>query len=316
MKLSIIGTGQMAIEYVKVATHLNLDFEVIGRGEQSANSFYNKTTIKPYLGGLRRFLDDGRTLCDFTIVAVGVEELATVTTLVINTGIKNMLIEKPGALRKKDLVNMNNLCKKFGSRIFIAYNRRFYSSVLKLKELIKAEGGVLSFNFEFTEFSNMIQKIEKTKEVKERWFLSNSTHVVDLAFYLGGMPKNISAYKTGNLSWHPSGAVYSGAGISESGALFSYQANWNSAGRWGVEILTAQNRYFLKPLEKLQVQKRETVVIDEYSAIDYTYDEKFKPGLLKELEFFINGKTKDFVTLEDTINRFDLFTIISGEDYK
>ena len=49
---------------------------------------------------------------------------------------------------------------------------------------------------------------------------------------------------------------FSGAGISISGALFSYQANWQSAGRWSVEILTKKNRLILCPLEELKVQKR------------------------------------------------------------
>ena len=41
-------------------------------------------------------------------------------------------------------------------------------------------------------FLREIEKLNKVPGIKENWFLGNSTHVVDLAFYLGGKPKQIS----------------------------------------------------------------------------------------------------------------------------
>ena len=34
------------------------------------------------------------------------------------------------------------------ANVFVAYNRRFYASVLKAQEIIEEDGGVTSFNFE------------------------------------------------------------------------------------------------------------------------------------------------------------------------
>ena len=78
--------------------------------------------------------------------------------------------------------------------------------------------------------------------------------MVDLAFNLGGIPKELSSFTAGSLDWHPSAAVFSGAGISENGAPFNYRANWESAGRWGVEVLTKEHKLILRPMEKLQIQ--------------------------------------------------------------
>ena len=38
----LVGTGQMSVEYAKVLKSLNVDFEVIGRGEGSAGFFEKK----------------------------------------------------------------------------------------------------------------------------------------------------------------------------------------------------------------------------------------------------------------------------------
>ena len=42
------------------------------------------------------------------------------------------------------------------------------------KEIIAEDNGVTSFNFEFTEWSHEIEKLEKAPGVKENWFLANS----------------------------------------------------------------------------------------------------------------------------------------------
>ena len=66
--------------------------------------------------------------------------------------------------------------------------------MIKAQEHIKRDGGVKSFNFDFTEWTNKVGKLVTNKKVLKNWFLLNSTHVVDLAFYLGGVPKNMTSY--------------------------------------------------------------------------------------------------------------------------
>ena len=77
-----------------------------------------------------------------------------------------------------------------------------------------------------------------------------------MAFELIGMPKEISTYQNGKLEWHPSGSIFVGSGISENNIPFSYHANWNGGGRWGIEVITKNNIYRLIPLEKLFKQSK------------------------------------------------------------
>jgi predicted dehydrogenase len=294
----LIGAGQMAVEYQTVLNDLNVNFKVIGRGEKSAKEFTEKTSVAPFVGGLKSFLSENPKQCTHAIVAVGVEKLAETTSQLLEYGIKNILVEKPAGLNKEEIGAVAKLAKEKKANVYVAYNRRFYASVLKAKKIITKDGGVISFNFEFTEWSHEIEKLEKAPGVKENWFLANSTHVVDLAFYLGGKPKEISSYVSGGLDWHPSASIFSGAGVSETGALFSYQANWESAGRWGVEMLTKEHRLIFRPMEKLQIQKRGSVKIDFVDDIDYALDEKYKPGLYLQTNNYFKSYFDNMINIQ------------------
>jgi hypothetical protein len=117
---------------------------------------------------------------------------------------------------------------------------------------------------------------------------------------------------SGNLSWHKSASIFSGAGRSNSGALFSYQANWESAGRWNIEILTTKNRLIFKPMEQLFLQKKGEIVIKKVEDIDYELDKKYKPGLFLQTSSFINYEFKEMLNIYDLISFFNLYSKIAN----
>ena len=55
----IIGTGYMAIEYVKVLQKLSCDFIAIGRGSENCKHFREITGVDSIDGGLDEFLKIG-----------------------------------------------------------------------------------------------------------------------------------------------------------------------------------------------------------------------------------------------------------------
>ena len=91
--------------------------------------------------------------------------------------------------------------------------------------MIAEDGGVNSFHFEFTEWSHQIQHLQKGPGVMEHWVLGNSSHVLDLAFHLGGFPSDWRGWSGGGVDWHPASSRYCGAGFTEEGAMFSYFAD-------------------------------------------------------------------------------------------
>ena len=291
-KILIIGTGPMAIEYTKVLISMNKEFIVVGRGFKSAELFKKQTGITPKTGGLDVYLKTNKINKNtLAIIATGTEKLMSIIHQLINSGIEKILVEKPAALSIDELLENEQYLKPYENSIFIAYNRRFYASVIEAEKLIIEDGGLQSMHFEFTEWAHTIEPLKKAEGVKENWFFANSTHVVDLAFFIAGKPKVLKAFsKPGKLDWHDK-TNFVGAGETEKGVLFSYISNWESAGRWGMELLTENRRIYLKPMENLHVQQKGSVQVSEHE-IDLSLDHNFKPGLYKQVDAFISGNNK------------------------
>lgn len=295
-KLYIIGSGPMAIDYAKILKSMSVDFAVVGRSQSSCDKFKAETGVECIAGGFDAWFAKQTQLPQKVIVAVSEENLGAVTAQLIEKNVPEILVEKPGAATYEEIDKLMHLQEKSKSKVYVGYNRRFYASVQMAKKLIEEDGGVQSFFFEFTEWGHVIRNKICPTLVKEEWLWHNSTHVMDLAFYLGGFPEKMSSYKNGSLDWHSRGAKYSGAGITKGGALFSYMANWAAPGRWVVEVLTSQRRFIFKPLEKLQVQKIGSVAVEEH-PIENELDLNFKPGLYNQVKAFMNSEAHSLVTL-------------------
>lgn len=293
----LIGTGFMAVEYAKVLKALDIDFITIGRGENNAISFKETTSCEVITGGIEKYFESNPAIPDAAIVAVGVQELSDITIQLVKFGIKNILLEKPGVCEPQEINELVEVTDKNNAQVLLAYNRRFYASTIAAEEIIKQDGGITSFNFEFTEWGHTIEKLDKSKTVLANWFLANSSHVVDTAFFLGGRPKEMSSYVAGSLNWHPAAARYSGAGITDKNIVFSYHANWAAPGRWGVELLTTQHRLFLRPMEVLQIQKLASVAVEQVT-IDDSLDKMYKPGLFLQTKAFVEGNYERFCTVQ------------------
>ena len=299
----LVGCGPMAVAYAHALIDLDAEITVAGRGEESAADFARATKLRPMTGGIERVLDRLENPPAVGIVAVPVSGLATAAKCLIEAGVRRILVEKPGALTRTELEELCAASERIGSTVLIAYNRRFYESVRQARRLIAEDGGVTSFTFDFTELSEKVGSSSQPQEVKERWFFANSTHVVDLAFFLGGEPVELDALVEGSLEWHPV-ARFAGSGRTDLGALFSYHADWSGPGRWGVEVVTRNQRLVLRPLEELRAQRRgewDAALIESRTDIDT----KFKPGIRAQVEAFLSKDDEDFLNVFGQIRRFD-----------
>ena len=297
----LIGTGPMAIEYSRVLLAMNKKFIVVGRGSKSAELFKKQTGIIPELGGLDVYLKDKKLNKNtLAIIATGTETLMSLILQFLNSGVEKILVEKPAAISIDELLENEQYLKPYENSIFIAYNRRFYASVIEAQKIIAEDGGLESMHFEFTEWAHTIEPLKKAEGVKKNWFFANSTHVVDLAFFIAGNPKILKSFsKSGKLDWHNK-TNFVGAGETEKGVLFSYISNWESAGRWGIELLTQNRRIYLKPMEDIHVQMKGSVNVMKHE-VDLSLDDKFKAGLYLQVEEFISGITNRLPSIKEHI---------------
>ncbi len=304
----------MAKEYAKVLKGLKVDFDVVGRSNENSKKFQIEFNVDVFSGGLEFFFET-KDLNEYSHVinSSSIDSLKSTTIFLLEKGVENILLEKPGVADSSEIEELYLKSTKYKkSNIVLGYNRRFYAAVIKAKEIIQNDGGVNSFVFEFTEWGHVIKNYNFSDIILHNWFLGNSSHVVDTAFYLGGLPDKMNSYKKGSLDWHPSGSTYTGAGITKSNALFSYHANWEAPGRWFLELLTSKHRLIFKPFESLQIQKIGSVQVEEVK-IDYSLEKKYKPGLYKQTEAFINSELSEFCSLKDQFHLIkNIYNKISG----
>lgn len=311
MKVWLIGSGTMSQSYAAVLRALSAETVVVGRGEPSAQQFQQACGLPVVTGGLRAFLAGPPVIADAAIVSVGVEALAETTEQLLDHGVKNILVEKPCALDSESLTKLRILARARRARVCIGYNRRFFASTLKVQELAAQDGGILSCFFEFTEWGHEIETLTKGPGVKERWLLSNSSHVIDLAFHLIGAPAELHAITRGTLPWHPSASVFVGSGLSERAVPFAYHANWGAPGRWGLEVLTSNMRLVLRPMESVQAMRKGSVAIESV-PIDDALDKQFKPGLYRQVSEFLAGTEGALCTLDDQIAAWPAYCRMGG----
>lgn len=310
-KILLVGVGRMGQEYTRVLQDMKIPFVPVGRGIETAHIFKEKTGVSPVTGGVEKYLDNNGKGLDTAIIAVNVPDLYYQCRNLLERGFKQILVEKPAALTVDEINTLRDMAFKEGAKVYVAYNRRFLLSVAEARKILSDDGGVLSFHFEFTEWSDRVEVFDAEPAEKEKWFLSNSSHVADLAFFIGGRPVEMKSSTSGSLKWHRSASMFCGSGITDKGSLFSYSANWDAPGRWGIELLSRNFRTILRPLEQLQIQKRGTITTERV-PIDDTLDQKFKPGLYSMVDCFLNGGNIGMCSIEEQADIFRYYCQIAN----
>jgi hypothetical protein len=302
----LIGAGFMAYEYSKVLDVLEIEYIVFGRGNKSSEIFEKKANRDVVIGGFEKNFNKFMNPPNFAIVAVDEENLFSTCKILIGLKIKNILIEKPGSLYYDEFQILNKLSKKFNINLKIAYNRRFYQSVNRLKEMINKDNGILSVHFEFTEWSQKIKQLNLKTAVLNNWLLANSTHVIDLFIHLAGPPKILHSIVKGRLDWFNKGSIFVGSGVTIQNIPFSYNSNWESPGRWSIEISTRNSRYKLSPMEELKVINTGEI---EYKSIelDNTLEENLKPGLRNMMIEFFKSEFRNFCDISDQVKYLKVY---------
>jgi len=295
----LVGAGGMARAYAAVLASMDVTPRVLGRGSASAAAFEAATGLTPGTGDLRTQLEDVDPNA-VAIVTVNAHALAEVTTTLMEHGIKRLLVEKPAALDLEEMASLQSVATAVGAEVYVAYNRRFLSSVIEADRLIALDDGIVSVKFDFSEPVRKIGALGKPERELSTWFYGNSTHVIDLAFHFFGRPDTLEAHiaAQGGVDWHPQAGVFTGFGSGENGATIAWHSNWVSPGRWGIEVLTRERRIIMQPLEKLRIQTHDSFAEVDH-VIDDTCDQNFKPGLLRQTTAFLTGGDKQrLVSLE------------------
>lgn len=306
----LFGSGYMAEEYLKVLATLKCNIFLVGRNEEKAKALARKYNANGFGGGVVVLNKISIPDIDLAIVATSVESLSEVALVCLERGIENILLEKPGALNLNQLKEIKAKLNK-NTRLVIAYNRRFYNSVITLAKKMKEDRGALGCFFDFTDREKDILSRGHSLEVIKKWGWGNSSHVIDTAFYLVGQPLEIYSLREGYYKCHPDGNIFVGSGRTKH-CPFSYFSTWSGGGRWNIEVSTKKGRYKLSPLEELSFCRKNQFSWEDIEFPDDD-DKKFKPGLYKMVKStLINNEFKNLPDIDEQIRLCKIINKIFG----
>jgi len=290
----------MAREYCQALAAMNVsDVTVITRSRESADRVKTWFPVQVLAGGYEGCLTPASRF-DLTVVATPIPSLRAAATWAIDSGARNVLVEKPAALYSSELSEWAAAADG-RSRVRVAYNRLMYPSVWKARSMIAEAGSqITSARYTFTEWTHELAgKASAGDSVYTRWGISNSLHLIGLAHALIGQPKELVAFKDGGLEWHPSGSRFTGAGTTQTGVVFSYQADWTSAGRWSLELMTPIGAYQFMPLEALAVRSKTSIQWENVPLLQPFAG--VKPGVAEQLAVMLTPELEasfELVTLD------------------
>lgn len=305
-RVLLIGGGWMGKQYCVALKVMKIkDVTIVTRTKKTASECQRQFGYTASEGGYKKVVSKLEHPFDLVIVATPVHTLKSIAMFVAHCGNRNILVEKPGSLYSSVIEKWSKEINDTDIRIRIAYNRLVYPSLWKSKGLVNVEGGITSCFYTFTEWVRTINFNNNQPDCYRRWGVANSLHVISMAHSLIGFPKQICTYRSSSFPWHPTGARFVGAGITKSNIPFSYHADWESAGRWGIEIMTSHNVYRMMPLEQLYYCPKGST---DWKPIEISpaYPQ-VKIGVAEEIAVMLDKSLETFIPLV-TLKKAALFT--------
>ena len=278
MKVLLVGSGNIAQHYALALSAQTQPFSLHGNSLESSKRF----ALKHDVAFTCEERNETPDFYSFThvILAVPIECLTSYIEKLKAFPHLQILCEKPGFLQWSQMSVYENI-----TNVWFAFNRRFYNVVNQLKAMIE-RNTFLSMKVIFDERIFQVEKSRKSEDVKKHWILANSSHVIDLAFYLLDYDIKFDAFsfaRSGSIGWHPTGRFFHASYLSENINL-TFDSSWNGSGGWSIYIADSQCDYTLQPLEKLTVTKKgEVTEFDENSPN--------KAGFESMLESFFSDKS-------------------------
>jgi predicted dehydrogenase len=184
--IGFIGAGSVAEFHIEAARAVGFDLHTIGArlNSKNAHALYEKYRFKNFESDISQILD------------LKLDALAIIT----NTGsllplynkfrLLNIpiLIEKPVA---SNLIDFEIISDLDDEKTLVGFNRRFYSSIEKIKNNLFQEP-VVQFTWQISELANTLTS---TKAEREKSIRENAVHNFDLITYLFGDLKNFNIEK-------------------------------------------------------------------------------------------------------------------------
>jgi predicted dehydrogenase len=308
MRLGVIGAGKIIPFHLEAAIKAGFSLQAIVATKDSINArnISEKFSFKYCFSDLNEFISNLNEL-DAILIASEASTLFPILSEISNVGIP-ILIEKPIFTDFRQLSLARNIPHQ--EKVFVGYNRRFYKTILELKDFIKKyPSAVVKISIPELSGVRLVSKDSINRTLAE-----NSVHMLDLAqYFFGAAALEINRLDSAVVKSDYVRVSFTDDNLKYCELSFGYSDNYS------IELLADGQRIQVKPLEILNIydemeilQPDETFTFKRYiprateNNSNYMVEESFlKPGFeLQYMEFFdfVKGiKSNKAANLKDAI---------------
>ncbi len=311
-KVAIIGAGYMATEHAK-AFHGLPGVELVGvysrtmsRAEALAQQ-YPGMQVCDSVASLYE-----KTRADLVIVTVKELSMREVASACFQHS-WTVLLEKPAGYSLQDAEKIHDAAIAAHAKVFVALNRRAYSSTRQMLCLLNQRPEDKRFVTVLDQQDQVAARdiYHEPPEVVQNYMFANSIHLID---YFNAICRGDIVRVVPILPWTPEnpGMVVSKIEYS-SGDVGLYEGNWMGPGPWVVTMATPSRRIEMRPLEQATEQLRGERRANPL-PVD-SMDSEFKPGLRYQAQQAIAvtvGEETSLPTLSESLRSMMLVSEIFG----
>jgi predicted dehydrogenase len=309
-KVAFIGAGYMAEEHLKVFSTFS-EFEIsgiYGRSYEKAKLLADNYDIQSIHQSISMLYESSKP--DLVIIAVPELQLLNVLRETLKYPWR-MLVEKPVGYNYVDALEIEMLTNDLAGEIYVALNRRHYSSTRFALEKIKNDCGNRVVHIIDQENLLEARDAGQPDEVVKNWMFANSIHMID--FFSQFCRGDIIEIQNIQTPLYNSSNFVSSIISFNSGDLGIYNGIWDAPGPWHITITTSSSRYEFRPLEKLAIQTFPSRTAQNIPQAEE--DLLFKPGLLVQARqslLMLEGLPHALPTLTDAMKTMLIIERIYG----
>ena len=271
-RIAIVGAGYMAQEHLRSFSGLAKVVGITSRSRVRAQALCESVPNCSVFESISDMYEGTRA--DAAVIAVPELQLPHV----LNEATRHpwvLLVEKPFGINPAETGKLISLALARNTQVYVALNRRHFSSTRRLLELLSENHGRRVIEIQDQQDINAAALSGQPQEVIRNWMFANSIHLIDLINVMG---RGDVIHSISSVEWNEMMPFYVSTHFEfDSGDVASYSCLWNMPGPWSCAVTTSEARYEMRPLESLSIQTKGSRVREEVELGRLDFD--FKPGL-------------------------------------
>lgn len=248
-RLLVIGPGKIAVQHTKAFIKAGFELGSLFASKRESSTLKNYKKIfnvnnKNIYFNFRKINSDfiKQNKIDAILLTATLDKLVTILKVLV--GLKTpILVEKPVGIGTSWYNEFKN---KKTDNIIVGFNRRFYRNVQYIKNIISKNYSKID-NLHVSIPEKVFFDKKNHKQIYQRYY-SNTAHMIDLLFYLFGDFKIISRFYSNKKFKKNFFAIITNKKIN---GIIDF--SFNSPKNFSISFELKKKRYYLKPIEVLNV---------------------------------------------------------------